>query len=103
MSTDTQTVDKAFVEETCEEPRMPGHESAMDDKPDWQPRYPGSDRLKGKVAIVTGSATGLVVQWAVNAGPARRTCRTCRCGALPETARRADCPGRMWSGWRTCA
>ena len=59
MSTDTQTVDKAFVEETCEEPRMPGHESAMDDKPDWQPRYPGSDRLKGKVAIVTGGDSGI--------------------------------------------
>ncbi|WP_083495196.1 SDR family oxidoreductase [Tsuneonella troitsensis] len=59
MSTDTHTVDKAFVEETCEEPRMPGHESAMDDKPDWQPRYPGSDRLKGKVAIVTGGDSGI--------------------------------------------
>ena len=59
MSTDTQTVDKAFVEETGEEPRMPGHESAMDDKPDWQPRYPGSDRLKGKVAIVTGGDSGI--------------------------------------------
>ena len=59
MSTDTQTVEKAFVEETCEEPRMPGHESAMDDKPDWQPRYPGSDRLKGKVAIVTGGDSGI--------------------------------------------
>lgn len=59
MSTDTQTVDRAFVEETGEEPRMPGHESAMDDKPDWQPRYPGSGRLKGKVAIVTGGDSGI--------------------------------------------
>jgi NAD(P)-dependent dehydrogenase (short-subunit alcohol dehydrogenase family) len=59
MSTDTQTVEKAFVQETGEEPRMPGHESAMDDKPDWQPRYPGSDRLKGKVAIVTGGDSGI--------------------------------------------
>jgi NAD(P)-dependent dehydrogenase (short-subunit alcohol dehydrogenase family) len=59
MSTDTETVDKAFVEETGEEPKMPGHESQMDDKPDWQPRYPGSSRLAGKVAIVTGGDSGI--------------------------------------------
>nr|WP_234024940.1 SDR family oxidoreductase [Tsuneonella amylolytica] len=38
---------------------MPGHESQMDDKPEWQPRYPGSGRLKGKVAIVTGADSGI--------------------------------------------
>ncbi|WP_229658656.1 SDR family oxidoreductase [Tsuneonella deserti] len=38
---------------------MPGHESQMDDKPDWEPRYPGSGRLKGKVAIVTGGDSGI--------------------------------------------
>jgi NAD(P)-dependent dehydrogenase (short-subunit alcohol dehydrogenase family) len=59
MTTDTQTVDKAFVEETGEEPRMPGHESAMNDKPEWEPRYPGSGRLAGKVAIVTGGDSGI--------------------------------------------
>ncbi|WP_120717145.1 SDR family oxidoreductase [Tsuneonella amylolytica] len=59
MTTDTETVDQAFVEETNEEPRMPGHESQMDDKPEWQPRYPGSGRLKGKVAIVTGADSGI--------------------------------------------
>ena len=59
MTSDTDTVDKAFVEETNEEPRMPGHESQMSDKPDWQPRYPGSGRLKGKVAIVTGGDSGI--------------------------------------------
>ncbi len=62
MSTDTaepETVDTAFVEETKEQPRMPGHESQMDDKPDWEPRYPGSGRLKGKVAIVTGGDSGI--------------------------------------------
>ena len=59
MSTDTETVDQAFVEETNEEPRMPGHESQMDDKPEWQPRYPGSGRLEGKVAIVTGADSGI--------------------------------------------
>lgn len=59
MTSDTETVERAFVEETGEEPRMPGHESRMDDKPDWQPRYPGSGRLAGKVAIVTGGDSGI--------------------------------------------
>ena len=56
---DPQHVDTAFVEETSEEPRMPGHESALDRQPQWQPRYPGSGRLAGKVAIVTGSTKGI--------------------------------------------
>lgn len=59
MTDRTETVDKAFVEETGEEPGMPGHETAMDDKPEWAPRYPGSGRLKGKVAIVTGGDSGI--------------------------------------------
>jgi NAD(P)-dependent dehydrogenase (short-subunit alcohol dehydrogenase family) len=54
-----ETVDRAFVEETAEEPRLPGHESQMGEKPDWEPRYPGSGRLKGKVAIVTGGDSGI--------------------------------------------
>lgn len=54
MSTDTQT-----IAPISEEPRMPGHESEMERKPKWQPRYPGSGRLKGKVAIVTGADSGI--------------------------------------------
>ena len=56
---DPQHVDTAYVEQTSEEPRMPGHESALDRKPQWQPRYPGSGRLAGKVAIVTGGDSGI--------------------------------------------
>lgn len=56
---DPQHVDTAFVEETSEEPRMPGHESALDRQPQWQPRYPGSGRLADKVAIVTGGDSGI--------------------------------------------
>ena len=56
---DPQHVDTAFVEQTSEEPRMPGHESALDRKPQWRPRYPGSGRLAGKVAIVTGGDSGI--------------------------------------------
>ncbi len=58
MTTETRT-DAAFIEETGEEPRMPGHESQMQDQPEWQPRYPGSGRLEGKVAIVTGGDSGI--------------------------------------------
>ncbi|MDQ3145125.1 MAG: SDR family oxidoreductase [Pseudomonadota bacterium] len=38
---------------------LPGHESRLDPKPEWQPRYPGSGRLEGKVAIVTGADSGI--------------------------------------------
>ncbi len=38
---------------------LPGHESRLEPKPEWQPRYPGSGRLKGKVAIVTGADSGI--------------------------------------------
>mgnify|MGYP001406530049 FL=1 len=55
----TETVKTAFVEETSEEPRMPGSETDLDRKPEWEPRYPGSGRLKGKVAIVTGGDSGI--------------------------------------------
>ncbi len=38
---------------------LPGHESRMDDKPDFMPRYEGSDRLAGKSAIITGGDSGI--------------------------------------------
>ena len=38
---------------------LPGHESRLTPKPDWEPIYPGSGRLKGKVAIVTGADSGI--------------------------------------------
>src|SRR6476646_5439701 len=37
----------------------PGHESKLEPKPDWEPRYKGSDRLKGKVALITGADSGI--------------------------------------------
>ena len=48
-----------FIKPVSDEPRMPGHESQMESKPDWHPRYPGSGRLEGKVAIVTGADSGI--------------------------------------------
>ena len=59
MADDTQTVDKAHVEAISEEPKLPGHETELEPKPDWEPRYPGSGRLQGKVAIVTGGDSGI--------------------------------------------
>ena len=41
------------------EDRLPGHESQLEPKPDWEPRYKGSDRLKGKVALITGADSGI--------------------------------------------
>ncbi len=50
---------RTFEPELDEQPRMPGAEAEMEDKPDWEPRYRGSDRLAGKVAIVTGADSGI--------------------------------------------
>ena len=38
---------------------LPGHESELEPKPDWAPRYPGSGRLAGKVALITGADSGI--------------------------------------------
>jgi NAD(P)-dependent dehydrogenase (short-subunit alcohol dehydrogenase family) len=38
---------------------LPGSEATLEPKPDWQPRYPGSGRLSGKVALVTGADSGI--------------------------------------------
>ena len=56
---DTETVEKAHVEEIPEEPKLPGHETQLEPKPEWQPRYPCSGRLRDKVAIVTGGDSGI--------------------------------------------
>jgi NAD(P)-dependent dehydrogenase (short-subunit alcohol dehydrogenase family) len=42
-----------------DEDALPGHESGLNPKPQWQPRYKGSDRLAGKVAIITGADSGI--------------------------------------------
>ncbi|MBO9726733.1 MAG: SDR family oxidoreductase [Novosphingobium sp.] len=41
------------------EDKLPGHESKLKPKPEWQPRYRGSERLKDKVAIITGADSGI--------------------------------------------
>jgi NAD(P)-dependent dehydrogenase (short-subunit alcohol dehydrogenase family) len=47
------------MESMIHEDRLPGHESELEPKPDWKPRFNGSDRLEGKVAIVTGGDSGI--------------------------------------------
>jgi NAD(P)-dependent dehydrogenase (short-subunit alcohol dehydrogenase family) len=48
-----------FQPEVHPNDQLPGHESELEPKPEWQPRYPGSGRLEGKVAIVTGADSGI--------------------------------------------
>ncbi|SEK06604.1 NAD(P)-dependent dehydrogenase, short-chain alcohol dehydrogenase family [Sphingobium sp. AP50] len=45
--------------EMIHEDALPGHESKLSPKPEWQPRYNGSGRLAGKVAIITGADSGI--------------------------------------------
>jgi NAD(P)-dependent dehydrogenase (short-subunit alcohol dehydrogenase family) len=47
------------MEPMVREDQLPGHESRLEPKPDWQPRYAGSDRLKDKVALITGADSGI--------------------------------------------
>jgi NAD(P)-dependent dehydrogenase (short-subunit alcohol dehydrogenase family) len=41
------------------EDALPGSEAKLEPKPDWHPHFPGSGRLKDKVAIVTGGDSGI--------------------------------------------
>ncbi|MBQ0823526.1 SDR family oxidoreductase [Microvirga sp. HBU67558] len=39
--------------------RQPGHETEMTPRPEYEPRYPGSGRLQGRVALITGGDSGI--------------------------------------------
>jgi NAD(P)-dependent dehydrogenase (short-subunit alcohol dehydrogenase family) len=47
------------MEPMIHEDQLPGHESQLEPKPDWEPRYAGSGRLKVKVALITGADSGI--------------------------------------------
>lgn len=47
------------MEPMIHEDQLPGHESKLEPKPEWEPRYKGSDRLKDKVALITGADSGI--------------------------------------------
>jgi NAD(P)-dependent dehydrogenase (short-subunit alcohol dehydrogenase family) len=51
--------DAEVMEPMVHEDQLPGHESQLEPKPDWEPRYRGSNRLKGKVALITGADSGI--------------------------------------------
>lgn len=50
-------MDQAFPPQ--EQPTQPGIEASMMPRPRYEPRYSGSHRLAGKVAIVTGGDSGI--------------------------------------------
>jgi len=47
------------IVEMIHEDALPGHESALEPGPEWEPFYPGSGRLEGKVALITGADSGI--------------------------------------------
>ena len=47
------------MEPMVHQDQEPGHESRLEPKPDWEPRYPGSGRLQDKVALITGADSGI--------------------------------------------
>lgn len=47
------------VEPMIHEDALPGSERELEPKPEWDPRYSGSDRLKGKIALITGADSGI--------------------------------------------
>jgi len=55
----THAEDTDTLEPMIHEDGLPGHESQLEPKPDWEPRYKGSDRLRDKVAVVTGADSGI--------------------------------------------
>ncbi|HET9336631.1 MAG TPA: SDR family oxidoreductase [Sphingomicrobium sp.] len=47
------------TEPMIHEDALPGSEAKLEPKPEWEPRYQGSNRLRDKVAIVTGADSGI--------------------------------------------
>ena len=39
------------MEPMIHEDQLPGHESTLEPKPDWEPHYAGSDRLNASIII----------------------------------------------------
>jgi len=52
-------VDRDTPQPAQAQPRQPGREHEMRPAPDFEPRYPGSGRLTGKVALISGGDSGI--------------------------------------------
>jgi len=52
-------MDATTTQPMIHEDGLPGHESSLSPKPDYSPRFPGSGRLGGKVALITGGDSGI--------------------------------------------
>lgn len=53
------SADKPQLQPPQEQSTRPGHEEEMSPRPEYRPRYPGSGRLRDKVAVVTGGDSGI--------------------------------------------
>ena len=56
---DIETIDAKPAFPRLHEADLPGSEAKLEPTPDYMPRYPGSGRLKGKRALITGADSGI--------------------------------------------
>jgi NAD(P)-dependent dehydrogenase (short-subunit alcohol dehydrogenase family) len=52
-------MDMTTTQPMVHEDDLPGHESSLAPRPEYAPRFPGSGRLAGKVALITGADSGI--------------------------------------------
>ena len=52
-------MDSHAKEPMIHEDDLPGSEASLSPRPEFEPRYPGSGRLKDKVALITGGDSGI--------------------------------------------
>ena len=48
-----------IAEPMIHEDALPGNEHELTPEPEWRPRFPGSGRLTGKTALITGADSGI--------------------------------------------